>query len=480
MKNYKLSMILCSIGIILVSLLMIVSSYAYFTIKINGEGNDIEVSTFDKNTNIVFTDTSNVSLVNAYTGDEIIKTFSIENTSDLSLYYDIVLKNVVNNFESKNDLVFILECEDKSGAFREQSILPSSDTNIASNILIGPNKNHNYKMTIKFLDTNYDQSDNMNKTFSSNIMISGSKINVGQTIYDKGSLLEKIITLSDIETNNIYKTNNSTNGTTIYYYKGNSETNNNVIYNNMCFKIIRTDENYGIKLLYNGELEEGVCNPKKTVLDSVYNEKSNYNAYVGYMYGKASSNNYKNEHNNANASQIKLELDKWYKESILNNALIDKNAVYCNYRETNSFRLNGVLYAKNGYGANNSGYYIYDNKYPSLDCYSLNDRFSVANENSNKNLEYPVGLISVDELLYLGLDFTTNNNDSYLASSDNYWTMTAAYFNGSDAYNYSVINNKISPNNVSKSLGIRPVITINKSAQIVSGDGSEESPFTIK
>ena len=478
MRNYKLSIFFASIGIILVSIVMIVTSYAYFTIKVNGDGEDIEITAFDENTTIVFNDTSNVALINAYTGDEITKTFSVENTSNLNMYYDIYLSNVVNNFENKNDLIYSLTSLDNKGAIREESVLPSEDECISKDILIKPHEKHEYTMKITFLETNEDQSNNMDKTFSSNISIKGSKnINVGELNYQEGTLFSKIINSTNEQ--GVYYTNNSMNGETIYYFKGDNSINNNLIYNNICFKILRTDENYGIRLVYNGKYEDGLCSQSKIIGNSAFNTKSDSNSYVGYMYGTASSNNYKNEHNNATPSVIKNELETWYKENILDDKYISKESIFCNNRKTNSFRLGGVLYGLSGYGNTNTGYYIFNNSRPSYNCPNINDRFSMKNESSNKLLSYPVGLLTVDELLYSGYTFNTHDY-SFLDTNETYYTMTPAFFNGSNAYNYIVSNNIIKTSVVTKEYGIRPVISLNKDTTVFMGDGSLESPYIVK
>ena len=469
MKNYKSTVIICSIGIILISIFMMFSTYAYFTVDISGSGKEIVLSTFDKNTTIIYNDTSNVSMVNAYTGDEIIKTFSVENTSNYLLYYDIILKNVVNNFEDKDDLVYILESE--NAAKREESIIPSKEESIASDILIKPHEKHEYKMTITFVKRDADQSINMNKTFSSNIQIVGSKnINVGQTIYGDNTLLKEIITSSENEESNIYYTNSSHEGPTIYYYKG-QFVNNNLVYNDMCFKIIRTDEDNDIRVIYNGEYKEGVCSKENYIAKDKFNTKSNYNAYVGYVFGNASSNNYNNEHINVNNSNIKNILDEWYKEKLFGLKISNKS-IFCNNRKTNAFTINGILYSKSGYGQNNTGYYNLDSGIISYYCPNKNDRFSVENNLTNKKLSYPVGLVTVDDVLYSG-------EGSFLYS-DNYWTMTPAYFNGSDAYNYIVTKNRILPVKVNTDFYIRPVISLDKNIILETGDGSIEYPYIVK
>ena len=469
MKNYKNTMFLCLIGIALISIFMMYSTYAYFTVDISGEGKGIVLSTFDKNTTIIYNDTSNVSMVNAYTGDEIIKTFSIENTSNYLLYYDIILKNVVNNFENKDDLVYTLQSN--GAAKREVSVIPSKEESIASDILIKPHEKHEYKMTITFVKRNTDQSANMNKTFSSNIGVVGSKnINVGETIYKEGTLLKRIITSSSNEESNIAYTNSSMEGKTIYYYKG-KDINNNLVYNGLCFNIIRTDENYDIRVIYNGEYIDGACTTENYISKDKFNIRSNYNAYVGYIYGNVSSNSYNNEHINVNNSNIMTILDEWYKERF-NGINVSNESIFCNNRKTNEFTINGVLYSKNGYGKTNTGYYDLNNGILSYYCPNKNDRFSVLNELSNKKLEYPVGLITVDEVLYSG-------EDSYLYSN-NYWTMTPAYFDGSNAYNYMITKNKITASKVNTDNFIRPVIALDKNILLESGDGSITSPYIVK
>ena len=75
----------------------------------------------------------------------------------------------------------------------------------------------------------------------------------------------------------------------IYYYRG-EVSDNNVLFANFCWKIVRTTDTGGIKLIYNGKpASDGSCNNTGTAtqLDSTSAFNSAYNsaAYVGYMYG---------------------------------------------------------------------------------------------------------------------------------------------------------------------------------------------------
>lgn len=73
----------------------------------------------------------------------------------------------------------------------------------------------------------------------------------------------------------------------IHYYRG-SITNNNVKYAGYCWKIVRTTDTGGVKLIYNGapDSSTGACNSSAPyIVESVFNEKSNALSDVGYMYG---------------------------------------------------------------------------------------------------------------------------------------------------------------------------------------------------
>lgn len=485
MNRYKLGIIFAILGIIFSSFLMILSTYAYFTVPVEGESKDIELIAFNDNTDIVFKDTSNVSVVNFYTGEEINKTFTVTNTSNYVIYYDITLNNVVNNFENPDDLVYEFN-SDNNGAYRNQSIMPTSDETLASYVRIEPGITQTYQMKITFLDTKKDQSANMNKTFSSNIKLVPSKgLNVGENIYKNNSLLEKIInscsgSANQIDFNNIditdgiFYTNSSNDGVTTYFYRGSNELKNNVLMDNICYKILRTTENSDIRLVYNGEYIDGVCG--STIIDtkSSFNLKSDYNAYVGYMYGDANSANYKSEHSNNNSSRIKNLLEKWYDNNLKNNNNISDNTIYCNNRKLSEFIQKGVLYGTKGYSSNNTGYISSNNTNYTYYCHNINDRLSKKRENTMKVLNDSIGLLTLDELMYAGY-----NSNNFLYSSDSYWTMSPAYYNGYNAYNFSVINGKINKSIVTDELGIRPVITIKKDTIVKSGDGSIEFPYLI-
>ncbi len=96
--------------------------------------------------------------------------------------------------------------------------------------------------------------------------------------------------LSDYTNNKGVQKTTDENDKEIYYYTGNI-TNNNVVLNNFCWKMVRTTETDGIKMIYNGVYNETTkCNNTGTST-SINSNKIKYNtaygaqAYIGYMYG---------------------------------------------------------------------------------------------------------------------------------------------------------------------------------------------------
>ncbi len=92
----------------------------------------------------------------------------------------------------------------------------------------------------------------------------------------------------------------------IYYYYGDA-ANNNVIFGNYCWKIVRTTDTGGVKLIYNGvPSKDGICNNGgdnsaltkemmgKTSVTSAFNSNYSSPADVGYMYNTRYTYNMKN------------------------------------------------------------------------------------------------------------------------------------------------------------------------------------------
>ena len=505
MRNF--SVILAYIGIVIICIVLSTATYAYITV-------DTEEEIVDSNPtiellNIKYNDTSNVSMFNTKAGDIYEKKFTITNVSGKTLYYDIKFINVANSFVDNEDLVYHLTSE--SGAYSINNIAPVSDVAVASKVKIGIGEAHEYKLIVEFVKKDKNQFENEMKTFFAKI-----SINTNDTFenYDDNSLYkliennsfgsEKLLLENANEfdiidemtgelidkpdySNGIFYTNSSIDGNTIYFYKGDTLLNNNIILGENCYRIIRTTASGDVKLIYNGLSVDGQC-----LMDDVnvveklsqFNSSSSQNAYVGYMYGGASSSEYKSEHDNIKSSVIKIYLDSWYNRELENyKDMLSDDSVYCANRKTSSFTMNKVNFGNEGFSNKVTGYDMmnkyYNNGIINFDCENLNDRFSVSNLYGNAKLSNSVSLISVEELYYSGYTFDKDNTNHYLYSIYPYWTMTPAYFNKGNAYNYVVNNNKLIQDNVSMDYAIRPVITVKGDLKVVSGDGSGMLPYLL-
>ncbi|MBO5138898.1 MAG: hypothetical protein J6B89_04620 [Bacilli bacterium] len=271
----------------------------------------------------------------------------------------------------------------------------------------------------------------------------------------------------------------------IYYYRGEVD-NNNVKFANFCWKIVRTTDTGGIKLIYNGLPDSnGYCTntigEETQIGRSVFNTSEDDNTYVGYMYGTAGSTSYEETHKNDHDSKIKEVIDEWYKDNIISYTEKLEDTVWCNDRSvvTNSdYTGDGTGTTKTMYGA---GGRLDLNKTPSLECKNINDRFTVDSANGNGKLTYPVALLTVDEVAYAGgMYYGMNNSKYYLHTGRYYWLLSPHYFQIS-ALESVVISygNIVHYNNNEDTIGVRPSISLKSGTTISDGDGTSTSPYII-
>ena len=306
------------------------------------------------------------------------------------------------------------------------------------------------------------------------------------------------------ETNGIFTTTQTEGNVPVYYFRGAAnKVNNNIIFNNMCWKIIRTTETGGIKIIYNSTPIDGKCEIQALKLtqigESAFNENPYDNAYVGYMYGTAGSDNYEATHANINDSTIKTYIDNWYNKNFdaITTAKLE-DAVFCNDRSTraydaNTIRTSMTSYGDLGYGTSTTFYgaahrasYFSNNPNPSLVCQNQNDKFTVNSKNGNGALTYPVGLITLDEVVLAGYSTNTKdlsdyfNRTNYLYTNMYYWTFSPVYMEAIRAYVGSVCSaGCIDQRGVKNALGVRPVISLNNNTH-VTGEGTKTNPYVVK
>ena len=310
-------------------------------------------------------------------------------------------------------------------------------------------------------------------------------------------------------TNGIYTTTATNGNVPVYYYRGDADkVNNNIIFNNMCWKIIRTTENNGIKIIYNGTPTNGKCETQTgtstQIGTSVFNTKTDDNAYVGYMYGTLESTTYEATHANINDSTIKKYINNWYNQNFDETATSKlEDTVFCNDRTTKAYDANTIgdtsrsSYGNLGYGKNNTFYgtahrasFYSNNPNPSLVCQNDNDKFTVSETNGNGALTNPVGLITLDEAVLAGFNtYYSNTSDykdttNYLYTNSNYLTSSPVLMDAYGSYaGVGVFDSTgyMDVGSVSNARGVRPVVSLANGTLVNSnGNGTSTNPYVVE
>ena len=265
------------------------------------------------------------------------------------------------------------------------------------------------------------------------------------------------------------------NGTTVYYFAGNA-TDNWVEFGGFYWRIIRTNADGGVRLLYHG---------KSTTTTDAYIGRSAFNSthddamYAGYMYGTSGSTAI--DRSNTNDSTIKTYIDTWYQNNLTDyTKYLSTTAVYCNDR--NNTLENGYFRARTR---------LSTNKTPTYDCATSEDKFTVDSSTGNGKLTYPIALMTADEVSFAGgLDVNNARTWYYYNSakgsstystvwwllSPNYWvgSVTLVFCVGGD-----VIPGRLDESLVSYARGVRPVISLKSNVVWLSGDGTATNPYQI-
>mgnify|MGYP007000690249 CR=1 FL=1 len=277
---------------------------------------------------------------------------------------------------------------------------------------------------------------------------------------------------------------------TSYYFRG-AVRNNYVEFANKCWRIVRITGNGSVKLILHNDNANKVSNPCSSANNNAtaaltkfkensFNESSNDNAYIGFMYGTAGSNNYANTHANINKSTVLTNLETWYTNNLASYESKLADTIWCNDKSTGSSDL--------GYGTNKTYYGAYNRlastKQPTLKCPDDNNggklsKFTVSDTiNGNGNLTYKIGLLTADEVAFAGNARYLTNNGTYLSENaeESWWTMSPNEFTSNATIWLNTLNYSY---NVVYGNNIRPAIALIPSATISGGSGTSEDPYIV-
>ena len=287
---------------------------------------------------------------------------------------------------------------------------------------------------------------------------------------------------TETNTGTLYKATESISGSTpkdVYYFAGNA-TNNWVKFGGFYWRIIRTNHDGSIRLLYSGTATDTTSGYIGT---SAFNSSYNNPMYVGYMYGTSGS--LASNRTNTNNSTIKTYIDNWYSTNLSSySKYISTEAVYCNDRKAPSYN-----------ASRSFDYYVYTRLNagnPTYDCEDIKDAFS--GTNNEAKLTYPIGLMTADEITYAGGYKSTSLTRPYawyylnsvggsITGSTWWWLLSPYCWDGDYVdswYVYGSDRPGIFTNyTVYRSNGARPAISLKTCALWSSGNGAPETPYEI-
>ena len=544
--------------LVVASLLVVVLSVtlAYFTAQIIGKGKNVTINSADLK--IIFTDSDgSISGSNIEPGKwNVTKTFTIENKSNETYKYNIVIQDLVNTFVTNGYLQYKITSTNGGYNMTEFKDVPKSsvatDTILAYSASIDVGVTQTY--TVQFIyknDEEVDQSEDMGKKLSGKLFITeGTKEPVtllSQILNDNPTRSTRssnnngtndfATPLTTTTTGTLFTSTESIAGGTpkeVYYYAGNTtnnwvkfgtfatdgpirgyynaagtlskeyttleECNSASSYNTNCsyawrkgdqmyWRIIRTNHDGSIRLLYSG------TNPDTTeghLGKSAFNTSYNSPKYVGYKYGEDTSLD--TIRNNTTDSTIKTYVDNWYKNNLINyTKYLSTSAVYCNDRSEGTGQTYNYASSPSSQ-FNFAPYYRMDEDTdgakanPSYNCTDIRDAFSV--DNTSAKLDYPVSLMTIDEIVFAGGVANKNMNRPYAWFISNsvgtqvsayWWSLSPFSWDGSHAFVWrwdSVCADNLSVR-VGDPIAVRPVISLKSCTLYSTGNGTPETPYEI-
>ena len=483
--------------LVVASLLVVVLSVtlAYFTAQIIGKGKNVTINSADLK--IIFTDSDgSISGTNIEPGKwNVIKTFTIENKSNETYKYNIVIQNLVNTFVTEGYLQYKITSTNGGYNMTEFKDVPKSetatDTILAYSVSIPVGVTQSY--TVEFIyknDESIDQSEDMGKTLSGKLFITEGTEEPNKTLYnqllvDKSTVLTRT-DFSKVLTDNNTKTlyTSTEDSKTVYYFAGTATDNwvkfgKNASNQDLYWRIIRTNSDGSVRLLYHGTSTTAT---DAYIVTSAFNSSYDDIAYVSYMYGSLGSISSARE--NTNNSTIKTTIDNWYISNLEAKGYtkyLSTTAVYCNDRSISSDSINFGAFTRLG-----------TNKTPSYDCAATEDKFTVDTSTGNGKLTYPIALMTADEVSFAGGLYGANTPTWYYYNSVNgsstgskFWWLLSPLDSSTSGSSMFIVRGSSNPgrlnyNYVNSNNGVRPALSLKSCAKYSSGDGSAENPYTIK
>ncbi len=490
-------------------------TYGYFTTSVREEKQELTITS--GKLALIFEDNSDGINATLSLGESVTKEFKIRNTGTQDVTTNMLFSDMINTYMEES-LSYKLEYKTSEDGewglvetVRENVPIPiiPGDRNLAKDLTIPAGETYYYKLTFTFNDLDINQNSDLNAIFT-------SKFKLGDVAFEPGFIPVAVMSILNdqpVKGVNEGSPNFALAATTdegvyameddygmSYYYRGAVE-NNYVKFGDFYWRIIRINGDGSLRIIYDGTqgYANGINNAGRLAYTyKAFNSQYNDAKYVGWMFGGAqgdpSISRYQAQTNDTD-SDIKSLVDSWYKENIEDKDLGNKvaDAIFCNDRSTPGKEETGWSEDTGlGYGTNYTGYgptvrtslWFNDvNKVqPRFICPQKNDAFTVSDEEKgNSDLTYPVGLITIDEIVAAGSGkYGTENSSFYLYKGPWYWTLSPSHTSYGCARVLVYFTDQIYYNiNVDYSFGaVAPVINLKAEyVQTMIGDGTINNPY---
>ena len=477
MDKKKVFVVLVSAFVIMICLTY-QGTYSYFTATVEGTGNrENNESTGQTDTleNLILSEGSNVVSNAMIPGDSVTYRFTVQNPNNIDVCFNLLWSNTSNTFINQKDLVVKLEKSDGTVLVNNKQF-PATNSGTTELLLgssIKANTTETYTLTVTYLNTDEDQTADMDKSFSGTIIgeLGECVRTAAETILLKGETDE--LKFDNTVDNNLR-------------YVG-ADPNNYVSFNNEIWRIIGAFNN----------IDDGT-GTKETRLKIIRDEP------IGnYSWDYDASGNYDNDWSTStlmdllnNGAYYNRTTGSYYNNSTTvtsvdfsSNGLTEEAKIMISNTKWNIGGLSGSSSDENYYpAAISSAWYTYERGttvyngrptewtgkigliYPSDYGYATSGG-SGTDRNTCLNTElYNWNSISVIDC---------KNNDWLYDSSNTRWTLTPNSNNSNymftvDSFTWAANNNPVNISNA-----VFPALYLSSNVKITGGDGSEGNPFEL-
>lgn len=226
-----------------------------------------------------------------------------------------------------------------------------------------------------------------------------------------------------------------------------------------------------------------------------YYSSGGYHHYIDLTGGEGAQDALRKMQVNSTDSKIKTKIDSWYANNMISYTNKLEDTPWCNDRSmqttTNGWYENGKLNEFIYYGSNGRVGTVYNSInptfMPSLNCPNKNDAFTVSDTaKGNGALDYPIALLTADELTMAGSGTSGYSDTSYLNTNQYPMSLSPHSFqcgeNSSedcDLYFFSIRSDgRLS--SLTISLSIRPSISLKVGTIVKDGSGTYDDPMIVE